>query len=228
MMQPCVIHRVATSVIVDISPFSDLWVIDRLALRLINPITCPINQPQRASVRLSGERGLASCGESVKRFTGFLNMSNASTYAALNELLINVGRSLLQYVGESWPWADADKGEAHRKVQDLVQRQKRQIRQLVELLYEGEWTIDFGSYPTEYTDLHYVALDFLLDQMIHNQQALVEDARRTLAACEGHPEALKLVAEIQKTQESIAQELEALLKTPVPSQDGNGLADAPR
>ncbi len=29
MMQPCVIHRVATSVIVDISPFSDLWVIDR-------------------------------------------------------------------------------------------------------------------------------------------------------------------------------------------------------
>ena len=96
------------------------------------------------------------------------------------------------------------------------------------MLYEADWTIDFGSYPTEYTDLHYVALDFLLDQLIHNQLALVEDARRTLPACEGHPEAEKLVGEIQKTQESIAQELQALANKPVPSRTGNGLAETPR
>ncbi len=155
-------------------------------------------------------------------------MSDVSTYAALNDLLINVGRSLLQYVGECWPWADAHKDEAQRKIQELVKQQERQIAQLTELLYEADWTIDFGSYPTEYTDLHYVALDFLLDQLIHNQESLVEDARRTLPACEEHPGAEKLVAEIQRGQESIAQELKALANSPLASQDGNGLAEAPR
>ena len=131
-------------------------------------------------------------------------------YAALNDLLINVGRSLLQYVGECWPWADANTQDEQQAIDRLVQRQKQQVGQLANLLREAEWSTDYGSYPTEYTDLHYVALDYLLDQLIQNQRGLVEDANATLAACEEDPEAKKLVAEIRDVQNAIADELEAL------------------
>jgi hypothetical protein len=136
-------------------------------------------------------------------------MPDATMLAALNDLLINVGRSLLQYVGECWPWADANTLEERRTIERLVQKQKQQVGELANLLLEAEWPLDYGTYPTEYTDLHYVALDYLLDQLIQNQRALVQDATAVLAVCSGDPEARKLVEEIRDVQESIAGELES-------------------
>jgi hypothetical protein len=144
-------------------------------------------------------------------------MSDASTYSALNELLINVGRSLLQYVGECWPWSDPDSREAQHKIDELVRIQKTQVVQLANVLNHAEWTIDFGTYPTEYTDLHYVALDYLLDQLIQNQEGLIEEAKRTLPDCEGSPEAKRLVGEIDSVQHTIVQELRTLAKSPAPN-----------
>jgi hypothetical protein len=140
-------------------------------------------------------------------------MSNAATCSALNQLLIDLGRSLLQYVGECWPWAGAKTQEAQRQIDELVQIQKRQVGELAELLDEAEWTIDKGTYPTEYTDLHYVALSYLLDQLIQNQRELVDEAKRTLAACQGDPEARALVSEVQTTQQKILKDLEILART---------------
>ncbi len=144
-------------------------------------------------------------------------MTDTSTYAALNDLLINLGRSLLQYVGECWPWTDPDTEDEHQKINELVAAQKRQVGQLAEMLIDAEWNVDYGTYPTEYTDLHYVALTYLLDQLIQNQQYLVEEARRTLLACEGDPEAKKLVGEIQSQQQTILHELEKLTQKAPPA-----------
>lgn len=142
-------------------------------------------------------------------------MSQTSTYAALNQLLIDLGRSLLQYVGECWPWTDPETTVEQQKIDELVQIQKHQIAQLANLLYQAEWPIQYGAYPTEYTDLHYVALSYLLHQLVINERALVEEAKRTLPMCEGHPEAKKLVGEIQSLQQTIAHELENMAtKTP--------------
>ncbi len=143
-------------------------------------------------------------------------MTDASTYAALNELLINLGRSLLQYVGECWPWSDPDTQEAQHKIDELVRIQKSQTARLAYLLYEADWTIDFGTYPTEYTDLHYVALGYLLDQLVHDQLELAQEAERTLPACQDDPEAKRLVGEIQAVQQTIAHELQALAKKTAP------------
>lgn len=140
-------------------------------------------------------------------------MSNAATYSALNQLLIDVGRSLLQYVGECWPWSGSKSQDAQRKIEDLVEIQQRQVGELAELLDDAEWTIDYGTYPTEYTDLHYVALSFLLDQLIQNQRELVEESKRTSSACEVHSEARQLVSEIEATQQAILNELEVLGQT---------------
>lgn len=143
-------------------------------------------------------------------------MSSPSTYSALNRLLIELGRSLLQYVGECWPWAGTRTQEAQRKIEELVQIQRQQFIELGELLDEADWTIEKGSYPTEYTDLHYVALSYLLDQLVQNQNAVVEETRRTLAACESDPDARTLVGEIHAAQQKILDELKALAQTTAP------------
>ena len=145
-------------------------------------------------------------------------MSDASTYQALNELLINLGRSLLQYVGECWPWTDPDTAEEERKIKELVEAQRRQVAQLAELLFDAEWNSEYGAYPTEYTDLHYVALTYLLDQLVLNQRALVEEARRTLPFCDD-PEAKRLVGEILSQQQTILHELEQLTEKAPPAQE---------
>jgi hypothetical protein len=140
-------------------------------------------------------------------------MPNASTFIALNQLLIDLGRSLLQYVGECWPWSGYETEETHRKIDELVAIQRQDVLQLGMLLDEAQWTIEKGTYPTEYTDLHYVALSYLLDQLVLNQKAIVEEAQRAKAQCEGDPEARKLVSEIHSTQQRILAELEALAQS---------------
>jgi hypothetical protein len=144
-------------------------------------------------------------------------MPQTSTYAALNQLLIDLGRSLLQYVGECWPWTDPETTAEQQKINELVQLQKHQIAQLTRLLTEADWPVHRGAYPTEYTDLHYVALSYLLHQLVINERALMEEAKRTLPLCEGHPEAKKLVGEIQSLQQTIAHELETLAQKTPPS-----------
>jgi hypothetical protein len=140
-------------------------------------------------------------------------MSDADTYSALNHLLIELGRSLLQYVGECWPWTDPNTTEEQQKIQMLVVKQELQVAELANLLHDANWSTDYGTYPTEYTDLHYVALGYLLDQLIQNQQALLEEAKRTLAACQDDPAARKLVGAIQSTQQTILDELQILAQS---------------
>lgn len=140
-------------------------------------------------------------------------MTSASTYAALNQLLIDLGRSLLQYVGECWPWAGTNTQDAQRKIEELVQIQKQQVAEIGQMLDEAELTVEKGTYPTEYTDLHYVALSYLLDQLVQNQKELVEETAQTLARCESDPDARRLVTEIQTTQQRILEELQNLAKT---------------
>ena len=130
--------------------------------------------------------------------------------AKLNDLLIVLGRSLLQYVGEAWPWTGYSDADERQKISELVDRQKVQIARLADFLARRHWTIDFGSYPTEYTDLHYVALDYLLRELIANQQAIVGQSGQTLLHCEDDDEAARLLNEIRSEQQAVLQQLQQL------------------
>ena len=134
----------------------------------------------------------------------------------LNQVLVNILRSLLQYVAESWPWTeDGASPQARQKVDQLVARQRAHVERIRDLLYDRHWPIDFGMYPAEYTDLHYLALDYLLRQLAANQQALVESIERTLGECEGDDQAAAVVREIVQDERDIARELQALASSTV-------------
>ena len=94
-------------------------------------------------------------------------MSNAK----LNDMVINIGRSLLQYLNESWLWSENP--DATATIKTMAARQKEHSVALVDLLESLGHDVDLGTYPTEYTDLHYLALDYIAGQLVGNQESIV-------------------------------------------------------
>ncbi len=120
-------------------------------------------------------------------------MSDSQSNAALRQLLVSIGRSLLQYTGESWPWTAAGSESSRQTIEQLVARQQMHVARIAGLLSERESFVDFGTYPTDYTDLHYVALGYLLDQLIADEESLISQLTDATTACADDPEALEVV-----------------------------------
>jgi len=137
-------------------------------------------------------------------------MDNAIHNEALNDILINTGKSLLQYVGEAWPWTSVSALQEQRAIDELVSQQQRHVAAITELLGKRAWTIDFGTYPTEYTDLHYAALDFLLAQLIASESALVDDVERAKQKCSSDTEAVSSLDGLLIEQREITVQLRQL------------------
>ncbi|MEX0704440.1 MAG: hypothetical protein WD069_20230 [Planctomycetales bacterium] len=132
--------------------------------------------------------------------------------AVLNRVLVDLGRSLLQYVGECWPWTPESEEDVRRALDGLVERQREQAARLVELLSRREWPIDFGAYPTAYTDLHYIALDHLLKLLGESESRLLEEVERSAAECAGDAAAAATLAGVAAAQREIVEELRGLCR----------------
>jgi hypothetical protein len=128
----------------------------------------------------------------------------------LNDLLIDLGRSLLQYVGESWPWTSADEAAEQARIDALVAEQQQSLRSLTELLAARGHRIDPGSYPTEYTSLHYVALDYLLTQLVEEQQELADECAEVVTEGANDPQAAPLLVQISEQATDHLQRLRLL------------------
>jgi hypothetical protein len=99
-------------------------------------------------------------------------MSNQPTESIINEALIGLSRSFLQYVAESWPWVDETDRTIEEQMQVLAERQRQDVSDLVQLLLARDWSIDFGTFPTEYTDLHFISLSTLFERLENGQQKI--------------------------------------------------------
>lgn len=129
----------------------------------------------------------------------------------LNDALIDLGRSLLQYAGESWPWTSADEVGERAAVEKMVAEQRETVLQLAELLNERAHRITYGQYPSEYTSLHYVALDYLLDQLASQQQSLAEELSATAADLKSDEHAHAIVTAAAEQAARHQRELEGLI-----------------
>ena len=144
-------------------------------------------------------------------------MAHVQHNAKLNELLIAVGRSLLQYVGQCSSWSSRSDAALEEEFDRIVAVQQEHIAQLSALLTERRWTIDFGGFPATYTDLHFLSLKYLLKLIRVNQQALVAELEEASHTCVHDPEAAALISEILKSEKEITERLADLSKTAAPA-----------
>lgn len=135
----------------------------------------------------------------------------ANTHSsALNGALVRLNRSLLQYAGESWPWADAEAAGERAVIDSLVERQRKHVGRLADLLLDRHWAPDFGVYPTEYTDLHYVALEYLLSLLVASEKDVLEELDRAQLLCIGDDQATQLLEQARADQRDIVEQLQNL------------------
>jgi len=132
--------------------------------------------------------------------------------SVLNRVLIDMGRSFLQYISDAWPWVDPQWQSVQDQVMVIAARQRQDVGDIVDLLTDREHYIDFGTFPTEYTDLQFLALDSIFE-MLHKSQAIVCDSVArgiTETTVEGDTVAADLLTAVSTRQKEASAALKEL------------------
>lgn len=124
----------------------------------------------------------------------------------LNDLVVEIGRSFLQYVGETWPWTLTQDDDRREILSGLVKQQSESVARLVALLDHFGHSIEFGSFPTEYTDKQFLSLGYLQKLMDENQKSILKLIRETRDSIECED----LIAHLDKILDSEVQVLGSL------------------
>ncbi len=127
----------------------------------------------------------------------------------LNNVLIQMACSFLQYVGESWPWVSLEGSSIELQVRALAARQRQNVGEIVALLTNREQYIDFGSFPTEYTDQQFLSLEALASRLKVSQKLIcdrVSDAITSLATA-GDAEGAELLKVVDSHENHILKSL---------------------
>lgn len=109
-------------------------------------------------------------------------MNYHATIDALNRLLAIHYRSLPMYLTEAVPWTHLGDERATAAVEDIVSSHKAIVVRLADEVQNRHEVVDPGDYPAEYTDLHFLSLDYLLIEILEsldlNIQSIQECVRR--------------------------------------------------
>lgn len=123
----------------------------------------------------------------------------------LNNILIQMARSFLQYVAESSPWVRLESSSLEGQVYALAARQRQDVGEIVNLLTAREHYIDFGSFPTEYTDQQFLALNVLMGSLKHSQSLICTRIAAGVVSLKaaGDTEGAELLATVESHERDI-------------------------
>src|SRR5205807_2321530 len=85
----------------------------------------------------------------------------------LQDMVRKEGRSLLQYVSESFPWTTHKNHQALPVLFEMAKEEEQGAAAIVRLLVANRVRPPYlGAYPMSYTTINYMSLDFLLPHLI--------------------------------------------------------------
>lgn len=128
-------------------------------------------------------------------------MAAVDPYAVLNDAFVRVYRSLTQYLIAATPTYDVG-GDV---VPAIIDRQTQDLDRLGRAIYQQRGFIDTGSFPTDFSDLHFANMSAILDRWIDHQKELVSDLRALRGQIGDRP-----IPELEILDEIIAHEAENL------------------
>jgi hypothetical protein len=138
-------------------------------------------------------------------------MALSTDLELLNRVLRELSGSFVQYVGEIWPWTSVGPEGAKLKavVDQCVARQRQSIAQLANFLGPRQARVELGRFSAEFTDLHYVSLQFLLRRLIACQEQIVQSLNRAVTLLPGGDLAQELLAAVRQTEQDNLTALQA-------------------
>jgi hypothetical protein len=106
-------------------------------------------------------------------------MNDVKLHATLQKVLAREGQSLLQFVGESFPWTAFDEQALLAQVQKMIDDERRAAVALSNYMRRQRIPLpQHVPYPLHYTSWLFVSLDYLLPQLVEHQRKAVDDLKR--------------------------------------------------
>lgn len=137
-----------------------------------------------------------------------VTQSMLSVDAQLNLLLVELNRSLLQYLYECSPYVSGDK---ESKLRELAEAQQQDVGVLCDVLTERQWPIDVGTYPTDYTAIQYNSLSSLADPLKESQSIALSLLDEVAEACADDAFVFEVLKQLKQNEETILEQLAALV-----------------
>jgi hypothetical protein len=104
---------------------------------------------------------------------------DAALAARLQDLVKSEGRSLLQYVSESFPWTAAHDEQARTAVLGFARAEAEALARLVRHLQKIHVGVPhLGPYPMSFTTVNFVSLGYLLPRLAQEQKTHIAQVER--------------------------------------------------
>ncbi|HQX49740.1 MAG TPA: hypothetical protein PLY87_02235 [Planctomycetaceae bacterium] len=141
-------------------------------------------------------------------------MTSQDNEILLNGVLIQMACSFLQYVSECSPWVAVDSVSDEAQVNVLAARQRQDVAEIAALLDGREHYIDFGSFPTEYTDQQFLSLQSVMGNLKSSHELVcrrIGDAIVSLRAA-GDLEGAALLTTVESHERDILRAMNEIQK----------------
>jgi hypothetical protein len=126
----------------------------------------------------------------------------------LQAILRRESRSLLQYAGEAFPWTTSRQKETLAGLTKIIEEERTVAAEFAGWLAKKRLSPTYlGPYPSNFTNMNFVTLDFFLRLLVDYQKQAIADLERDLPRITD-PEALGIVQKILITKR---RHLEVLL-----------------
>lgn len=93
----------------------------------------------------------------------------------LKNLLRRELSSLMSYLSGAWPWSSTQERKTTEALQRLIAEEHAAQASLAQVLRKARVVPPTASFPMDFTTKHYLALDYLLPQLVAEQKGLIAD-----------------------------------------------------
>jgi hypothetical protein len=123
---------------------------------------------------------------------------DARTQTLLQDIVERESRSVLLYVHDAYPWTTSGEGEVVESLRRLIAAEAQAVAALGQYLVRRRLPPPLpGSYPSIYTIINFLALDYLLPRLADASRHSLDQLERDLASIsdsEARAEVEKLAA----------------------------------
>ncbi|MDX1965010.1 MAG: ferritin-like domain-containing protein [Pirellulales bacterium] len=138
--------------------------------------------------------------------------ANMDNTAILNQVLIMLNRSFAMYLHYAMPYFTQGDEQLRAAFENLVADQKSYVDKLGEMIIDRETRAEMGQFPMQYTDCHDLSIQYLIRELVRDQERDVRAFTRAVEFLRRDPAALALVEEILGNAQGHLETLSSLAK----------------
>jgi hypothetical protein len=129
----------------------------------------------------------------------------------LSRLLAIEYRSFPMYLTDASPWTHHGDEKATEVLSNIVADQKSMAQRIGEFILDSRGRMETGEYPMEFTDTHFLSLDFLIKELLRYQRGDLAAIRQIVTQLADDRTARELAEETLGMERAHLESLEALV-----------------